>query len=435
VSSLNVALHPGQMEVYKDNHRFRILVCGRRWGKTLLSSYLVILAALNKPDGMYWLVSPNYTQTKIIWRMIRKNIPKDHVKRVMEGELFIELHNGSMIFAKSGDNPDALRGEGLDGVVVDEAAFVKRDVWEQALRPALADKEGWALIISTPKGKNWLYEIFLRGIDVANHPDYSSFHYTSYDNPFLRKEELDEMVKGLPELTYKQEILAEFIEGGGTVFHNVDSVCICHQEEPKNDRIYCMGVDLGRHNDFTVISVGDIQDRRQVYRERFNREDWDYISDRIRSVYLHYNSALIYIDSTGMGDPIYEELAKDGLNVHGVNLNVKTKPAMVENLQLMMETNRIQLSSDDNLKMELSAYTYTILPTGNVRYEAPGGFHDDEVVSVCLMAWAMGGGNDNIIGCMDSDEKDTENEYGWDIKDEDKEFIDWEDDDSFQIGT
>jgi phage FluMu gp28-like protein len=426
VADLTVSLHPGQLEVFHDNHRFKTLVCGRRWGKSILASYLVILAALEKPDGTFFLVSPNYSQTKIIWRMIKKNIPRDYVKRIMEGELFIEMKNGSMIFAKSGDTPDSLRGEGLDGVVIDEAAFVKREVWEQAIRPALADKQGWALIISTPRGKNWLYEMFLRGVSDEVHPNYKSFHFTSYENPFLPEEDLQEMVKGLPELSYKQEILAEFIEGGGVVFKNVIETCKYEPEEPKDDRLYCIGVDLGRHSDFTVISVGDIEGRRQVYKERFNQEDWNYISNRIRYVHNLYRNGVIYIDSTGMGDPIYEELAKEGLNIHGVNLNVKTKPALIENLQLMMETNRLGLLNDPNLKMELSAYTYTILPTGNVRYEAPSGFHDDEVVSVALMAWAMGGGQDQGIGIIDNPEPEEDFDWGEELDDE---FIDWDEED------
>src|SRR5690606_37736870 len=133
---LDIALLPKQREVLEHPARFKVLCCGRRWGKSRAAAYIIIISALARPDQTFFLVSPNYPQTKIIWRMLKKYLPKESVKRIMEGELYIELKNGSMILAKSGDNPPELRGEGLDGVVIDEAAFVKPEVWNEAIRPA-----------------------------------------------------------------------------------------------------------------------------------------------------------------------------------------------------------------------------------------------------------------------------------------------------------
>jgi len=343
----------------------------------------------------------------------------------MEGELYIELKNGSMIFAKSGDNPAGLRGEGLDGVVIDEAAFVKPEVWNEAIRPALSDKNGWALLISTPFGKNWFYEIFLRGLD-ENQTEYASFHYPSYANPILKKSEIDEMARSMPEIKYRQEILAEFCDSGGMVFKGLDKVLDSVPEEPIPGEFYVVGVDLGRHEDFTVISVGKLSERRQVYKERFNKTDWDYIKDRIRAIYMKYNRGSILLDSTGYGDPIYEDLAKEGLNIHGVNLNVSTKPMIIENLQLMIENQIVHLIDDNEMKVEFGAYTYTIMPqSGNVRYEAASGFKDDQVIAIALMAYGMyGGGSTGLIGLVDPDPREQEADY-----DEMPVFADyWEDD-------
>lgn len=315
----------------------------------------------------------------------------------MEGEKYIELKNGSLIFAKSGDNPDSLRGEGLDGCVLDEAAMLKPEVWHEAIRPALSDKNGWALIISTPKGKNWLYDLFLRGMDETQR-EFKSFSYPSWANPILKPEEIDEMRKNLPELSFRQEILAEFIEGGGVVFRNVDNCMISEPESPITGEYYIIGVDLGRHEDFTFISVGKMSECRQVYIERFNRSDWDYIKERIRYVHFKYNKGAILIDSTGYGDPIYEDLGKEGLNISGYNLNSISKAQLIENMQLLLENNQIQLIKDKQLSLELSAYNYTILPSGNVRYEAPKGFHDDCVIGTALMAMGFQGQGGGIIG-------------------------------------
>jgi hypothetical protein len=176
MGKLDVNLHPGQLEVFNSPAQFKVLCAGRRFGKTTLTAWIVLLDALAHPGGVYWIISPVYPQTKILWRMIRKillTFPQGYVTRIMEGELFIELSNGSTIWAKSGDNPTALRGEGLNGVIIDESAYVNRVVWEESIEPALVDKNGWAVFIGTPAGKNWFYELFLRGLDPS-HEDWAS---------------------------------------------------------------------------------------------------------------------------------------------------------------------------------------------------------------------------------------------------------------------
>lgn len=410
MSNLDLSFLPGQLEVLRDSHRFKILVCGRRWGKSVLASRLVIISALKKENGTYFLVSPSYAQTSIIWRMIKRALPREYVRRIMEGEKYIELKNGSLIFAKSGDNADSLRGEGLDGVVLDEAAMLKPEVWNEAIRPALSDKGGWALIITTPKGKNWVFDLFLRGTDDTQ-AEFKSFSFPSFANPLLPTEEIEEMRRNLPELSFRQEVLAEFIEGGGVVFRNVSNCMVSQREEPISGEYYVVGVDLGRHEDFTVISVGKIRECRQVYMERFNQTDWDYIKDRIRSVHYKYNKGAIIIDSTGYGDPIYEDLGKEGLNITGYHINAASKPKLIENLQIMLENSVIQLLKDKQLELEMNAYTYTLLPSGNVRFEAPKGFHDDCVISVALMAQGFIGQGGGIIGEIQEDDKEQPTDY------------------------
>lgn len=421
---LDIKFLPKQKEIYEYPARFKIIACGRRFGKTFLCSYKVILSALSKPNQTFFILAPNYAQTKILWRMIKRTLPKEAVKRIMEGELFIELQNGSIIFAKSGDNPDALRGEGLDGCVLDECAMLRPEVWNEAIRPALADKNGWAIFISTPKGKNWFYELFLRGQD-PNQTEFKSFQYPSWENPLLAQSEIEEMRKSMPEVSFRQEVMAEFLDAGGLVFRGLDKVLTSHPEEPKPGEFYIIGVDLGRHEDFTVIKVGKISTNQEVYRERFNQSDWDYIKHRIREVYNLYNRGCIIMDSTGYGDPIYEDLSKEGLNINGINMNVSTKPKLIENLQLMIENQQIGLINDPNLTVEFGAYTYTILPSGNVRYEAAQGFHDDEVISTALMALGMQGGGTQAIGVVEEIDRDK---YGESIVDYNdlQQVIEWD---------
>lgn len=411
MTTLNVNLHPNQIDVFNDPARFKVLICGRRWGKSTLAAYIVLIAALSKKDGTYFLVSPTYSQTSIIWRMIKKIIPMNLVEKIMEGDKYIQFKNGSLIFAKSGDSPDALRGEGLDGVVLDEAAMLKREVWEQAIRPALADKEGWAVFISTPKGRNYLFNLYLKGKNDLTGL-YMSFKYTSYDNPFVKKEELDEMILGLPELEYRQEIMADFIEGSGTVFKNYGEVIGNTLEEPIPGEYYYIGVDLGRHEDFTVITAGKLSSQTVVYLERFNKTNWVFIRDRIVEVYNKFYKGVVYIDSTGMGDPIYEDLATE-INIVGVKFTQQMKHALINNLAIMIEQQRIHLPDDPQLVEEFEAYTYKTAPSGAVQYGAPSGFHDDIVISVALCAYGMNAGGGDLIGLIEvlNEQDDMEADY------------------------
>lgn len=413
---------PKQKEVLQHPARFKILACGRRWGKSQMSSYKIIIEALKKTDGVYWIVSPTYPQTKIIWRMIKKFMPKQAIKRIMEGELYIELKNGTTIWAKSGDKPDNLRGEGLDGVVLDECAMLRPEVWYEVIRPALSDKGGWAIFISTPKGKNWFYELFMRGKD-KNQSEYASFQYSSYANPILKREEIEEMANSMPEIKYRQEILAEFLDDGGVVFRGLNEVMNSKPEEPKEGEFYVIGIDLGRHEDFTVIEVGKMSTASEVYSERFNKTDWDYIKERIRTVYKMYNNATLLIDSTGFGDPIYEDLGKEGLAIHGIVLNTSTKPKIIENLQLMIENRQISLIPSEEKSIEFGAYTYTVMPSGHVKYEAPRGFHDDIVIAVALMAYGLIGAGGTALGKIQ--EIPSSEETG--NYDEMPRYVDWDD--------
>jgi len=422
MTSLNVKLHDGQLKVFHNKSKFKVLKCGRRWGKTWLTAYMVLVSAIQKPNGRYFIISPSYNQTKIMWEQITDIAPKEIVNRVMVGDLFIELKNGSRIYAKSGDNPHVLRGYGLDGVAFDEAAYVKEEVWESVIEPALVDRNGWAIFISTPAGRNWFYDLYLAGID-PNEKDWQSFEFTTYDNPFIPKDYIEKKRKKTPELIFRQEYLAEFVDEGGMVFPGYARSIFDYPEGAMPGEFYVMGVDLGRHQDFTVIKVGKFSEMREVYTERFNNTDWDYIKERIRVIHNRYNRASIIIDSTGYGDPIYEDLAKEGLTINGVNLNTKTKPLIIENLQLMLQNAQIRFLDDDASKYEFGSYTYTILPSGHIRYEAPVGRHDDTVVSAALMAYGMMGGSTSAIGMFEEEKRKEVL-----IEDEIEDVVNWEED-------
>ena len=151
--------HPHQKVLHDDEHRYKVVVAGRRFGKSVFARMHCLLNALSEP-GLYWIVNPTYRQGKQIhWHELKKEIPYDLVSYKNEQELSIQLVNGSRIEIKGADNEDSLRGVGLKGVVIDEAADQKLKVWEEIIRPTLIDSGGWAIFIGTPKGFNWFFDL------------------------------------------------------------------------------------------------------------------------------------------------------------------------------------------------------------------------------------------------------------------------------------
>lgn len=215
---MKVKLSPWQLEVANDPHRFKVICAGRRSGKSVLARLLLLKWALEKV-GTYYLVSPTYRQAKSIhWTEIRKEIPKEWIAKTNETELSITLKNGSVIELKGAENPDALRGIKLRGLVIDEIASIRNWdwLWQEVLRPTLTDYEAPTIFISTPKGYNHFYDIYQLG--QGEDGSYKSWRFTSYDNPYIPKEEIDNAKKELTEDTFAQEYMADFRKYTGLVY-------------------------------------------------------------------------------------------------------------------------------------------------------------------------------------------------------------------------
>ena len=203
-------LHKTQYEVAQNTHRFRIVCAGRRWGKSVLSQ-LIVLKWATENVGTYWIVSPTYRQGKQIhWRQLQNIIPRDWILKKNEIELSITLKNNSVIELKGAENPDALRGVKLRGLVIDEIASIRNWdwLWGEVLRPTLTDYQAPALFISTPKGFNHFYDLWMIGKE--SNTTYKSWKFTSYDNPYISKEEIDNAKKELTEDTFYQEYMSDF---------------------------------------------------------------------------------------------------------------------------------------------------------------------------------------------------------------------------------
>ena len=224
--NLNYQPHAKQKLLHDDTHRYKVVCAGRRFGKSTFARHHVLLNALYNP-GLYWIVNPTYRQGKQIhWQDIKKEIPPDLIEYKNEQELSIHLVNGSRIEIKGADNENSLRGVGLKGVIMDEAADQKPHVWEEIIRPTLVDSKGWGIFIGTPKGFNYFYDLWLRGRRGSKtyESDWKSFRFTSYDNPHLDPGEIDqaksEATRAKREETFAQEYMAEFKKYEGLIYKN-----------------------------------------------------------------------------------------------------------------------------------------------------------------------------------------------------------------------
>jgi phage terminase large subunit len=225
---MEIVLHPKQSRLMRDTHRYKVIRCGRRFGKTYFSVTKITMEAMMK-KGDYWFVAPTYRMAKeIVWRLFEEIVPKGAVDKRNETELSIELKNGSKISLKGAEDPEKLRGVGLDGVVLDEFAFMSPQAWT-VISPTLQDRKGWAIFISTPNGYNHFYDLY-NTID----DDFQSFHFTSYDNPYLEADELDKERARMSSEKFEQEYMAEFMKRSGAIWPQFDrDVHVVDRREPK----------------------------------------------------------------------------------------------------------------------------------------------------------------------------------------------------------
>jgi len=394
---INYKPHYYQELFHNSKARFRIVCAGRRFGKSLSACAEAFKLATQKPKQRGWIVAPTFKLSEEDWRILKDIAPIIAIQDIKLADRKIVFRNGSEIEFKSADKEGSLRGAGLDFCVLDECSRIKEESWH-SLRPALADKKGKGIFISTPKGKNYFHSLYLKGRDPGNN-GYESWRFPSKVSPYFSNEEYNELKKNLPADVFSQEIEAQFIDNASQVFRNIKERISGILEEPRANWQYWIGVDLAKTQDYTCICVLN-QKRHLVAFDRFNKMDWAVQKARILSTAKKYNNASILVDSTGLGDPIEEDLnrsANEGLfwgdddyiHIEGFKFSNVSKNQLISNLQLAFETGKITYSKIKVLIDELEAYEYQILPSGNFKYGAPPGLHDDSVTALALANWAF----------------------------------------------
>jgi hypothetical protein len=380
---VNYRPHPAQNKFHSSEARFKVCCTGRRWGKTLAATMEILKDALANPGCLNWWVAPVYGQTMVAYRMLSKG------RKVIANDLRslkrIELIQGSAIEFKSADNFDSLRGSGIHLLVIDEAALIDREAWEEALRPTLTDTKGKAIFVSTPKGRNYFFELFCRGQD-PQYPEWESFTFPTSSNPYILPEEIEEAKKTLPDTVFKQEYLAEFLEDSAGVFRNIKACIRGSFEEPQENHSYVIGWDPAKHTDFSVVTVFDSTKNSVVAFDRFNQIDYTFQVTRVCNLAWKYKAPIL-MDSTGVGDPLLEQIKRMGVAVEGYEFTATSKQQLVEHLSVQIEQEAISFPPIKEIIHELEIFQYEITRAGNIRYSAPQGYHDDCVMSLALAVW------------------------------------------------
>jgi hypothetical protein len=390
--------HEGQQLVHDSKAPRRVLASGTRWGKSTCAAMEAICAAMEPKDrSVGWVCAPTFELADKVYReiaLIAAERLRHRLVLLRESDKKLVLRNLSgglsEIRAKSADNPVSLLGEGLDWLICDEASRLKPAIWEGHLSQRLLDKKGWALLISTPKGKGWFYDAFRRG--QGDDPRYESWNFPSWTNPHLDAETIAAERERLPERVFRQELGGQFLEGAGQVFRGVRDIATGEWQEPVKDQVYYAGLDLAKVEDFTVLVLMNTE-RQVVFADRFHRIDWALQVERIKATVDRFGgNVIILVDSTGSGEPVFEQLRRSGLICRAYPFTARSKSDLINNLAMMIEREEITIPRPDLWPVgidELESFEYAITDAGNVKTGAASGCHDDCVVALALAVWRL----------------------------------------------
>lgn len=445
--------HPIQRTLHKSKKKRRVACLGRQVGKSEAGSIEACFELFTNPGSVGWVVAPTADQSEIIFgrvltraEMIADKLTHIELKVQMQKLRLRVIHydrpiwdeNGERINkttakvtgvsefrGKSADKPDNLRGATLDYVIIDEAAMIGYQVWTSALEPMLSTRDGWALIISTPRGYNWFYTFFKRGwrgketkaytdgIDLPViipeasgegelHPDFDSFHSTSWEVWEKRRGWYANTRMTTPDLEFREEYGGEFISNSGSVFSGMGSITRLpytedgHRtivERPRPGAEYLIGVDFGKNQDFSVYSVLDVEKGAIVCIERNNETAWKEQIRRLKQLVTEYNDALCVVDAWGVGNVLVEDLAEYDIAFLPYEIkSVQTKEELIRHFNLLMEQGEVALPDHPQVFEELRNFQYFKSLTGTSTMRAAGRGHDDIVISLALAHHLYEGG-------------------------------------------
>lgn len=403
-------MHERQRAITSHNSRRKVICAGRRGGKTTLVARYAVKMFLSGHRVIYG--TPVAKQLKQYWGKVKKHLKpliesgviyKNETNKYLKWASDKDSDGGATISAQTAYDAATWRGDWGDILIFDEYAFMNPDVWDVVGAPMMLDTNGEAWFVSTPNRKNHFHNLYVRGLEEDGR--YKSFRFPSHDNPYLSKEALEEITQDMTEDNYKQEILAQFLDNEGAVFRNI-AACInapvttpedhwewgvdekTGEDVKKWHHLVC-GIDWGKHNDYTVISVGCRDCMTEVHMDRFNKIDYAYQRQRLKVIIDNWSINNGLAETNAMGEPNLEMLQREGLPITGFTTTAQSKPQMIESLRLTLEKEQMQFLNIPIATAELEAYEMTVNSMGRPSYSAPTGVHDDTVIARALMNRAV----------------------------------------------
>lgn len=387
------SLHPKQQAIKDSPAKRKVLVTGRRFGKTTLDAELAISGMLAGRRVLE--AAPTADQTNAFWYECKRALSELIAAKVIaknETDRSLDFAKGGRIRCKTAWDADSLRGDYADLLILDEYSLMKPDAWDEVGAPMLLDNDGDAIFTFTPKRKNHAYAMYVRAMgDTTGR--WQAWHGTSLDNTYLSRAALADISQDMTEDAYKQEILAEFLSNEGAVFRNIGACMLAplKVEQANHDgHRLVMGIDWGKKDDYTAVSIGCADCKCEVYHTRSNRLDYNYQRQRLTLEANKWGVSVIVPESNSMGEPIIEELQRTpelkGVAISPFETTASSKPPLIENMALAFEQTGFQFQADLVWQAELESYEVKYSgQTGRPIYSAPEGCHDDTVIARALM--------------------------------------------------
>lgn len=404
-------------------YRFMVAALGRQSGKSWLARYTLLDRAVNRKQVCMW-IAPAIPSARTHWNKLVDLIKKSGIptKRISQAAKEILFHGGGSISVRSALEPDNLRGDSLDYVVLDEAAFFRDGeyVWWQVVMPMLTATRGVALFTTTPNGRNWLYQLFKMGKD-ENNRYYKSWNVPSTASPYQDLDLLDDLRKTMPSIKWREEFMAEFIADGGGVFSGLEEAAKATLLPiPEKGHEYVAAIDFGWSNDNNVFTVLDKFTRKQVFGTTFNNIGTVRTVKKLIELMDFWQPEVTFIEKNGIGEALLGLirdvlLGKDtedlidllnrrteddpdetpleeiigGHKIRAIHMTNDIKRDMIERLAADIEYARFEILSEDypfgvQQLDEMSTFERKRTATGMATYGAVEGAHDD-----CVMALAM----------------------------------------------
>jgi hypothetical protein len=393
VIQLPIKNFSSQDSIFTCPTRFIIVPKGRRFGLTRGAANNFIKKALkNEFKRGLWVDTVNANIERYVERYFLPALTKlpQNIFNWRKQQKILQIKNSYIDF-RSADNPENIEGFEYDEWFLNEAGIILKNeyLYNNAIKPMLWTDHTHGVIGGTPKGKGLFEQLYNRGLD-KDQVNYRSFRFTSFDNPYIPHEIIMQDMKDMPERVVKQEIYAEFLDDTGVVFRGVREICVLQPEEPKENHLYVIGCDLAKVQDYTVLTVYDRKNNHQVYQMRFNKLEWPFQKSKIKDLAVKFNHALVYIDSTGLGEPIYEDLVRSGVACEPIHFTNEMKKQLIEKLSSWIELKNIKMLNLEETIQEFNSFTYDYSEkTGRVIYGAPPGFKDDICFSHSLAIWGL----------------------------------------------